>query len=294
MTTLGDLVNSIASALHSYTGVQEVSTYLTSGVTANALTFPVAASDQVVRGVIEVDDELVYVDVADSGTLTIPPFGRGYRGSTAATHALNAQVVVDPSFPRSEIRRAVDQTIQGLYPTLYKISTTDLTVNATPIGYALPADCEGILDVKFQTVNDPVDYWQPIFNYSFDSSSPEATGKALNIFDWLPPGSTARVVYQSRFGGAYSADASVLLGDLGLNDEWADLITYAVTSRMIRFLEPARLQIRSVENISRGQLVPVGDAGKVANQLYAIYQQRLQEERRKLLDLYPPRPHFQR
>lgn len=292
MTTLGDLIGSIASSLHSYTGVQEASTYLTANVTNSGLSFSVASTDQVVRGIAEVDDELVYVDVADANVLTIAPYGRGYRGSTPASHNQNAQVVVDPVFPRSEVRRAIDQVVLGLYPHLYQIKTTDLSYTAVPIGYQVPADCDQILDVKYQVTGDPTDYWAPIYNWSYDAKSPEATGKVLNIFDFLPSGSTVRVVYQAAFGTFASNSDS--LTSVGLKEDWADLILYAVTSRMVRFLDPARLQLRSVENASRSQYVAVGDAGKVANQLYAMYQQRLGEERRKLLELTPPRIHFTR
>lgn len=292
MTTLGDLIGSIASALHSYTGVQEASTHLTGNVTNSTLSFPVASSDQVVRGIAEVDDELVYVDVSDANVLTLAPYGRGYRGSTAASHNQNAQVVIDPTFPRSEVRRAIDQVILSLYPGLFQIKTTDLAYTGVPIGYQLPADADGVIDVKFQTAGDPNDYWAPLYNWSYDSTSPEASGKVLNVFDYLPSGSTVRVVYQANFGAF--ASSSDTLTSIGLKEDWADLITYAVTSRMVRFLDPGRLQLRAVENVSRAQLVAAGDAGKVANQLYAMYQQRLAEERRKLLELIPARIHFQR
>lgn len=292
MTTLGDLVNSIASSLHSFTGLQEVSTHLTSGVTSSALSFPVDLSDGIMRGIAEVDDELVYVNVSDSNVLTLAPYGRGYRGSTAATHAINAQVIMDPTFPRCEIRRAIDQVLLGLYPTLFQIKTVDLTYTSTPVGFSVPADCAKILDIKTRVSGDPLNYWAPIYNWSYDATSPEATGHAVNIFDNLPSGSLVRVVYQAPFG-TFATTSDTLLS-VGLKESWADIITYGVTSRMVRFLDPARLQLRAVENVTRSQFVAAGDAGKIANQLYAVFQQRLAEERRELLELTPARINFTR
>jgi hypothetical protein len=61
---------------------------------------------------------------------------------------------------------------------------------------------------------------------------------------------------------------------------------------MVRFLDPARLQIGAVENVSRSAVVQAGDAAKIATQLYAMYQQRLVEERTRLLELDPPSINF--
>lgn len=292
MSTLGDLMGSIASSLHSYTGVQEQSTHLTSTVTASELSLNVAASEQMMRGIIEVDEELLYVDVSSGNVLTIAPYGRGYRGSTAAAHSTNAQVVGDPSFPKSEIRRSIDQVVAALYPTLYQTKNTDLTYQSLPVGYELPADCDQVLEVKYLAPGDPFDFWAPIQNWRFDATSPLATGKSLNFAVNLPAGSTVRVVYQAGFG-TFAASTDTL-ESIGLKESYADLILYGVAARMVRFMDPARLQVRTVENLSRSGFVQVGDAGKIANQMYAMYQQRLAEERKKLLDLTPSQIHFTR
>lgn len=294
MSTLGDLISSIAASLHSYTGSQEQSTHLTASMTSSATSASVASSESVMRGIAEVDEELMYVDVSDANTLTIAPYGRGYRGSVAASHNSNAQVISDPAFPRCEIRRAIDQCMAGLYPTLFQIKTADIISNPQTVGYELPADCEAVLEVKFQTPLDPWDYWIPIPNWRFDPTSPEPTGRVLNLAgaQGIPTGSTVRVTYQAAFGTF--ASTSDTLASVGLRESHADLLLYGVTARMIRFLDPARLQLASVENVSRAGAVGAGDAGKIANQLYAIYQQRLTEERKKLLLLTPTQINFTR
>lgn len=290
-TTLGDLVASIHTSLHSYTGVQEQVTYLTAAMTSSDLTATINGTETVLRGITEVDDELIYVSANSTGSLTIPPFGRGYRGSTAAAHSLNAMVTFDPAYPKVEIKRAINQCVQSLFPTLWAVKTTDITYdNMVKIGYQLPTDAEGVIEVKAQHSSDPEDYWAPINHWEFDYSSPETNGKALNITASLRPGTTLRVVYQGKFG-EFTADADTLTSK-GLAESHADLILYSVAARLIRFLDPARLQVTSVENLSRSQVVQSGDAGKLANQLYAMYQQRLVEERRRLLSLQPVRPNY--
>lgn len=293
MSTLNDLINTVSVSLHSYTGIQEASTHLTADATADALTLSVGSTEQTRRGIIQIDDELIYVDsVADANSLAVAPYGRGYRGSVAAAHTANTQVVFDPDFPRNEVRKAIESCIAGLYPRLFQIKQTTLTYSPLTIGYVLPADVEEILSVKVRLLNDPTEEWLPVFYWSLDANSPEASGKSVNIHQALPVGTDIRVVYSTRFGTFGSASDD--LSTIGLPESCSDLVLYGASARLIRFLDPARLQITSVENLSRSQVVQAGDAGKIANQLYAMYQQRLSEERSKLLELTPASIHFTR
>jgi hypothetical protein len=291
MTTLNDLIESIHLSLHSYTGLHEQVTWLTTAASADDTTLSVAAVDEVLRGVAEIESELIYVQTSSGSTLTLAPFGRGYRGSTAADHAINTQVTFDPPFPRAEIRRSINQSIASLYPTLFRIQTVDLPVEANTVGHDLPADTDRVLRVLVRVAGDPVvDNWVDHARWDFDPHSPLATGKALNLYEGLPSGSTIRVVYTGPF--EEFADENETFASKGLPESYADLLTYAVTSRMVRFLDPGRLQLGAVENISRSQVVASGDAGRLANQLYAVYQSRLAEERRRLLDLTPSQSNY--
>lgn len=292
MTTLNDLIASIHTSMHSYTGVQEQVTWLTAGVDASVTSMNVASSETVLRGIAEIDEELIYVSSSDSNSLALAPFGRGFRGSVAASHANNAQVTFDPIFPRVEIRRAIDQLVEGLFPQLWQVKTTDIVFNGTKLGYSLPADCVGIIEAKWALTSNVFDLWEPISRFKFDPASPLTNGKALNIFDSIQPGATVRVVYRAKFGTF--ASGSDTLSSVGLSESYADLILYGVAARMIRFLDPGRLQTLSVENLSRSAVVQSGDASKVANQLYAMYQQRLAEERARLIELTPPQINFTR
>lgn len=290
MSTLNDLIASVHTSLHSYSGTQEQVTWLTAACDATATTLTVASSDTILRGIAEIEDELIYVHTSDAGGLVLPPFGRGYRGSTAAAHPINSAITFDPVFPRVEIRRAIDQCIESLFPTLFQIKTVDLTYTGTDIGFSLPADCAGVVSVKYQS--SPGDeFWVPVGSWSFDSMSPLSNGKALNIMEALPYG-TVRVNYSAKFGTFASGTAT--LASVGLSESYADLILYGVAARLIRFLDPARLNLAAIENVSRAGVVESGAAAKIANQLYAVYQQRLMEERSRLLELYPPAIHFTR
>lgn len=288
MSTLNDLIASIHTSLHSYSGTQEQMTWLTVACGASDLTLTVASSDTILRGIAEIDDELIYVNTSDSNGLQLPPFGRGFRGSVAAAHPINSAVTFDPVFPRVEIRRAIDQAIEGLFPNLFQIKTTNLTFNGHDFSFSLPADAEGILSVKVDAGDG---YWDPVSRWNFDPMSPLTNGKALNLMEATPVGAI-RVTYRAKFGTFTSGTDT--LASVGLSESYADLILYAVSARLIRFLDPARLNLSTIENVSRAGVVQSGDAAKIANQLYAVYNQRLAEERSRLLELTPAAIHFTR
>jgi hypothetical protein len=283
VTTRSELIESIHSALHSYTGVHEQVAALASSLNSSALTVSCSSTDAAKRGIVEIDEELLYAESVSGNDLVLPAFGRGYRGSTAAAHSTGVMVTFDPAFPRFEIGRAMDQVIQGLFPALYQVKETTLTSAAVDRSYDLPTDVENILRVETKWDQDPADYWHPLINWEL-----EKTGTPqLNLYEGALPGWDIKVVYTARF-----SELTVDLDTSGIPESYADLILYATTSRMIRFLEPARLQLGSVENVSRAQVIQSGDAGRTATQLYALFQQRVAEERRRLLEQYPLRPNY--
>ena len=291
MSRLNDLIASIHSSLHSFTGVQEQVTYLTAACDANQTILPVGSSEHLQRGIAEIEDELIYVDSVDSSGLILPPFGRGFRGSVAAAHPINSVVTYDPPFPRKDIRSAIDSCVEGLFPSLYQVKSTTIQYDPSKVGFALPADCEGVLDVMEEAPSS-VNYWHRLGRWAYDPTSGITGSKALSIFEEVRPWANLKVTYRAKFGAFVSGTDT--LPSVGLSESYADLILYGVTARLIRFLDPSRLQLRAVENLSRAGVVAVGDAGKVANQLYAMYQQRLTEERTRLLALTPPSINFTR
>lgn len=291
MTTFRDVVEQVSNALHAFT-VQEQLTWLTAAVadtTTTALT--VNNGDKISEGVIEVDDELMYVASVATNAVTVAPFGRGYRGSTAATHAINARVVFDPHFPRVEIKRAIVQTIASVYPRLYQIKDTTLVFSGAAATYELPADADSIVKVQYE-VTGPSGYWAPITAWEFHRDSEVTSGRALTFHEAPEQNRTVKVTYRAPFG-TLSADADTL-ASVGLPESAVDMVVYGAAGRLVQFLDVSRLQQSSVENANRSQYVNAGDPARLANQFYAMHVTRLEEERKKLLELDPPQMHYTR
>ena len=86
MATFGSMTDEVVRKLAGFTLRQDRQTHLTVAITTTTdMSITVASANNISSGVIQIDDELIYVDSYDrnSGVLSIPPYGRGYNGTTA-------------------------------------------------------------------------------------------------------------------------------------------------------------------------------------------------------------------
>ena len=79
---------------------------------------------------IEIDQELMLVTSSNTSTRTLT-VARGYAGTTAAAHSDNANLYINPTFPRKSVFDAVADNIVRLYPSLYNVTTTSVTSAST-------------------------------------------------------------------------------------------------------------------------------------------------------------------
>ncbi len=286
MSTLGDVITQVQFLLRSYTGQHERTTYLTNDVASNATALAVADGTVVDQGLIQIDDELMYVISSDAGSVSVPPFGRGYAGTTAAAHTTGAQVLVDPMFPRSAIAEAVDYTLREIYPRLFAVDTTELTMTSGVTSYEMPADADRVISASWQAAGG-TGYWVPLKRWRFDndaSTSAYPSGKVLHISDAIPPGRTVRVVYAKEFGAF--TDSSSTLTSVGLLESMKEVLVLGACWRLLQFLEVERLDLQSAENAERAQFAQPGNASQVAARVLALFERRLDQERNRLLQLH--------
>ena len=103
MATLNQLTEQTIGEIGSYVKNQESVTIITNAIDNDDLTFTVDDATAASKGIIEIDDELIYVkkSVATSGTLQIlgtasVSSGRGWRGTTATSHVAGSIVRNNP------------------------------------------------------------------------------------------------------------------------------------------------------------------------------------------------------
>ena len=170
--TLGQMMDEVRVNLSGYTLRQDRITNLANvgGINTTDLAIKIGNSENLAKGIIEIDDELIWINSFDKANLTlnaIAGFGRGYSGTTPAPHAENAQVTLTPTFPRINVKKAINDTINSLYPKLFAINHTTFTFNAAQVAYPLPDDARDVLFVSWQTVG-PSKEWLPVNRWRID------------------------------------------------------------------------------------------------------------------------------
>lgn len=291
MTTVNQFIDQCSAMLHSYTGTLEANTYLTSSVTATDLTIPVAHPNYINRGLVEVGNELMHVDAVGETSATLYPFGRGAQNSVALPHAINTRVTNDPIFPRVSIYEALKRCIHNVQLDLFAVKTYGFTYSVVQSSYPIPADTIRVLGVQYQVVG-PSQEWVNVNHWSVDQNSDSATGKSIIFRECIQPGRDVQVIYAGELPtpDVFTDD----LENLGIPEWMQSVLIYGTAWEIVQFLEPARLQLKSVEARTQAAAVDVGAASNLAKQLYAMYQLRLDGARKRLLTTHPSPKHYVR
>lgn len=298
MPTLSDLIDEVRTNLQGYTLRQDRITYLTNAITSAQTQIQVGSQSNLAKGIIEIDDELLWIDSFDKATNTlnaIPGFGRGYQNTTAAPHAQYAQVTLAPTFPRVFIKRAINDTINSFYPKLWSVASTTFTFNASQVTYPLPDDAETILFVSWQTTGSSQE-WLPVNRWRADGMANIATfntTNTINIYDNIQPGRTVQVYYSTE-PNTLDASTDDFEDVTGLPGSSQDVVVYGACYRLLSFLDAGRINLTSAEADLADSKIPSTAGAGASRYMFALFQQRLNEEALKLADKYPVRVHYTR
>mgnify|MGYP003338421372 FL=1 len=301
MTTLSNLIDDVQLDLSGFTYRQDRTTYLTQACTAGDLTVHVASTDNIGKGIIEINNEMLWVDSYDrqSNTLSIAPYGRGYNSTTADTsYPANTKVVITPTFPRAAVKRAINDTINQVYPTVFATGRSTFNFLASRTTYDIPAEAIQILSMTWQTVG-PTREWLPVRQWRWDAlalvggSSYATTGKTVSVYDNILPGRTVNVIY-TKAPTQLSSESDDFETVTGLPSSMRDVIIYGAAYRLSSYIDPARSSITTAVADELDTKRPYGSGGSITKQLYSLFQQRLQEESLKQKQQYPVRVHYSR
>ena len=309
MTTLADMLDEVLINLSGYTFQQDRATHLKSAVTtttsssAAPLILSLGSTDSVGKGIVEIDEELMWIDSYDrvGNTATVSPYGRGYLGTTAATHVLDSKVTISPTFPKSAVKRAINDTIRSLGANIFAVKSTTFTFNAAVSTYAFAnLNIKNILTISWQSVG-PSKEWVNINRWDFDSfANPAAFGytstdsvQTLTLGEAPISGRTVKVMYATD-PNPFTSNSEVYTTVTGLPESTRDVVILGAAYRLLSFLDPARASQSSPQADETDSKRPYGASQTATKQLYALYTQRLNEETKAQQQNYPPRVHFSR
>lgn len=291
MTTFKQLTDQTLVMLTGYTQRQDQATFLTVSMTATDLTFQVYQGAVLSRGMVEIGDELIWVDRFDSTTNTayVAPYGRGYRGTTAASHDAGDRVTIAPTFPRYNVKQFINDSIDGVYPDLFAVKNTQFPFVAVRTTYMMPSDLIDAQQVSWQTIGPSLE-WLPVRHYRVDNMAAQSawpTGKTLSVYDAIVPGRPINVTYTCKPSKLqYDTDDFC---ETGLPESAKEVIIFGAAWRTVSFLDLGRIPAQAAEADAIQSNDPIGSGQSASRLLFQMYQQRLQIEQRKQQEVYPVR-----
>ena len=304
--TFAQMIDEVKINLSGYTFQQDRSTFLTTAVTT--LTSPsssptvlsLGSTTDFGKGVVEIGDELLWIDSVDrvANTATVAPYGRGYLGTTAATAVVDTQVTVSPIFPRASIKKAINDTIAAVGASIYATKQTTFTYNAAITTYNFnDLEIENILAISWQDIG-PTKEWIRVKRWDFDPFADTTAGtwtgtgsQTVTIGDVIIAGRTVKVMYATH-PSVFTAINQDFSTQTGLSESVKDVVTLGAAYRLLQYLDPARAAQYSPQADEIDAKRPFGASNNAVRQLFALYTQRLNEERLKQQTQYPPRVHY--
>lgn len=299
-TTLSNIIDEVLLNLAGYTYQQDRTTYISSAVSTTTQTsLSLGSTENIGKGIIEIDEELLWVDTFDrvANTATVAPYGRGYLGTTAAAHSVNSKVTIAPTFPRFSVKKAINDTIRAVGSSIFAVGTTTFTYNAAYNTYDFDGlDIQNILDMSWESVG-PSREWIPIRRWRFDSVGDSTTfgagAQTVSIYDAITAGRTIKVIY-SKDPTTFTADNQVFTTQTGLPESCKDVVVLGAAYRLLAFLDPARTGQVSPQADETDSKRPFGTSINSTRQLLALYTQRLAEETQRQQNFYKIRVHYTR
>jgi hypothetical protein len=305
MSTLEQLTDRVDTLLHGYSLNMESTTWLTGAVTAGDTSISVNDANVVSRGFVQVGDEIMYVNTTDNinNALTLAPWGRGQRGTTAAEHSSLDKVLVSPLFPRYEIKRAINDTLNAMYPQIFAVKQYQFNYVAARTTYDIPDDAQNVLSVTHSVIG-PSKEWLPVRAWQIDRvANPTAFGDGTNfghslgIYSPVVPGRPVNVAYSARptlFDISPTAASQEYATTTKMPDYSEDVVIYGAAFRMISFLDPSRLGALSAEADVLDNQRGARSGENAARFLFNIYTTRLNEVAENQRRQFPIRSHYQR
>jgi len=288
------LVDQTLAEVSGYVKNQESVTVLTQELTIDGLTLQVDDVSSLAKGTVEIGDELVYAKsiTKTSGIATVMPGGRGWSGTTAAVHPIHTLVRNSPTFPRAQVKRAINDTIVGI--NLFGISSYSFNFDGTTRAYPLPVGTNDVTGVSWDTLNS-TGVWALIRRYRVDRNFPvsgESAPRVGLVMNESPPaGRDVRVQYthlptELSVGDEFSVS--------GLPASATDVIRLGAMWRLVTTVDASKIVSTAPSGDLVDSKVTAGQPTALARYIYQLFSVRLAEEKAKQIDVLQNIVQFER
>ena len=229
---------------------------------------------------IEIGQELMLVTAANTSTRTLT-VSRGYAGTTAATHADETNIFINPTFPRKSVYDAVSDNISRLYPSLYNVTTTNVTSNSTY--QEVPASTVEVLTSYVQ--NSTGDQYTSAGIQLLRDFPPSSTNTAVQFFN-TSNGKTVHLVVKRKFVRPTDETSDIESVCLVAAEYEQIVMVGAVADIMGATDVDASTQEFITEKLA-AESYPVGSGERLRNALLRLRSLLIDEARGNLRSLYP-------
>lgn len=241
---------------------------------------------------IEIDDEVMMVWAVRGQIATVE---RAQMGTTAATHADDSIIRVEPRFWRKQIIDALRDEISSWPPELYGVVQDTITVAAEKRAIDLPGagSFSGLRLLRAQhapytDLGLTSEAWVELPHAALDanqSTASFASGVSLTWDADLRQASTLRVVLGIRFitsGMTSSTD----VGAMGLSLPMLDIPPIGAAVRLLFPAEIGRTDDAAMGRSRLAEETPPGHASRTAREMLEWRDRRLADEAKRLLNEY--------
>jgi hypothetical protein len=289
MSTAGALINRVSRQLLSGT-IEErnkLATTVTSSDTSIVMSYDLAGLRT--GSVFEIDSELMYVWVAESGSKTLT-VERGYLGTTAAAHTAGALAILNPRFPQQQLLDSFNQELDDLSSPsngLFRVVTASVDYNGADrqVNLTSATTIIDLIDVRLRYLASDYPVLRGVRLSRDLPTSDFASGFALT-FDEVSMAGTLRVRYKAPFVRASTTSSdiqSVCLMPINMED----IVEMGVMARMLAVREVKRNFIESQGDTRRSDEVPAGSMSNSVTNILRLRRDRIIAEASKLARQYP-------
>jgi hypothetical protein len=149
--------------------------------------------------------------------------------------------------------------------------------------------------MSWQTTGSSLE-WLPINRWRADPMANTATfntSNTVNIYENIQPGRTVQVYYTTT-PNTLDSSTDDFADVTGLPDTCSDVVTLGAAYKLLSYLDAGRINLTSAESDLNDSKLPSTAGVSASRYIFALYNQRLNEEALKIQDKYPIRIHYTR